>query len=438
MPVEDLLQYVPPIARYRRESLDDQMNALTYWDEAAAEMVPLDDALCDELARQPPEASCVSACICPSNVDRFRQFLGENAKTFELLHAGVRCGQIQFPELEEEGGSFSEHAESMNPLAELAQAWSILAQSKIADGDLSAAASELIALGHMGHIICCGEGLVMHYLTGCAIMGTALAGVWGLVTEKAVSFATLEDLSAVIDSWMAGADDVSQCLRVELCAYSLREIERLANGSGLEARVDELIERHYQNEAMLVPQGGEAGEAIEDDGRFAWRRESILHLVEGHPAPFDKIATVRLMGQLVADRISDLASVRPFSLSGQWGRLKRAYRRSRFRTRSRLWPSQLTASWPYECLGPGEDAQRHLAELREHLSKGQWNQAQPPTDEQLDAARRRILLTPNALGILAADALLTVGISPSEHQRRRRLLAAKGAVAELTQHAVRK
>lgn len=430
MSVEELLQYVPPIARYQREPLDDRNNALSYWEEAAAGMVRLDDTLHDELFAETDGASGSMIALTASNIDRVRLFLDENRRTFELLHAGVRCGQIQFPEFVEEGGSISEHAVSMNPVAELAQAWLISGQRQIAEDDLPAAASELVAVGHMGHIVCCGEGMVMHYLIGNAIMGMALGGIQGLVAGRKVPVSALEELSAAIDRWIAGAEDVVKCLRVELCAYSLSEIERLARCSGLEARVDELLERHCANEQMLNPVGGAAVEVTEVDDRLAWRRERILRVLEGHPAPFDAIATVRLMGQLVADRILDLEPPQRFSLAGQWRRLKRTYRRSRFRSRSRLWPSQLTPSWPYECLGPSEDARRNLAELRQHLSKHQWNQVQPPTDEQLDAARRRILLSPNALGVLVADALLTVGISPSEHRRRRALLASKAAVSD--------
>lgn len=426
MSVEELLQHVPPIARYQREPLEDRKNALLYWDEAAAGMVRLDEALHNELARENPDACAASLCVTQANVGCFRQFLENNRGTFELLHAGVRCGQIQFPELEEEGGSFSEHAESMNPLAELAQAWSILAQSQMTDGNLPDATSEFIALGHMGHIVCCGEGLVMHYLSGCAIMGMSLDAIQGLVAETKVPSTVLNGLSEAIDHWIAG--DVTQCRRVELCTYSLNEINRLAKCGSLEARVEELLDRHYTNEATLDPQGREAG-AVDDD-RLAWRQECILRLLEKHPASFDEIATVRLLGELVADRILDLAPRPSSTLLGGWSRLRRAYRRSRFRSRSRLWPSQFTASWPYECLGPSEDAQRHLAELREYFSKEEWNQVQPPTDEQLDAARRRIHLSPNAFGTLVVDALLAADISTSEQLRRHRLLVVKALISE--------
>jgi len=54
---------------------------------------------------------------------------------------------------------------------------------------------------------------------------------------------------------------------------------------------------------------------------------------------------------------------------------------------------------------------------------------QPPTDEQLDAARRSIRVTPNALGVLTADALLAVNISSYESLRRQRLGATRAVIA---------
>ncbi len=429
MSCDGLLPYVPPIARYRREPLDDRQNALAYWDEAVAVMVGLDDALYDELVDDKSDTCSLAISINESNADRVRLFLEENGKTFELLHDGVRCGRVQFPELEEEGGSVAEHAGSMNPLADLAQTWFILAQNQIADGDLRAAASELIALGQMGHMICCGEGLVMHYLIGSAVMGTALAGIQLLVAGHEVPDGVLADLSAAVNRWIEDAGDVAQCLRVDLCSYALREIDRLSKAGGTEALVDQSLERHYANSPMLDSENEQPDGAFEDDGRLQWRRDKILYLLEGHPAPFDKIETARLVGQLSAGRILDLERPPWFDLVGLWGRVKRAYRRSRFASRCRLWPGQLRPSFPYEYLGPGDDARRGLAEVREHVTARQWAGMQPPTDEQLDAARRSIRVTPNALGVLTADALLAVNISSYESLRRQRLGATRAVIA---------
>ena len=47
MPLNDLLQHVPPAARYYYEPLDDDQNAVSYWSEAAAALGSLDETLND-------------------------------------------------------------------------------------------------------------------------------------------------------------------------------------------------------------------------------------------------------------------------------------------------------------------------------------------------------------------------------------------------------
>ncbi len=419
MSVQQLLQHVPPNARYHRGPLDDADNALGYWERAAQAMVPPGDELCGALD--------VRARSAGADADRVAKLLDDNREAFELLHQGARRRRIQFPELEEEGGSVDEHAESLAPLGELAQLWFLLAQSKMLAGHASGAAAELVALGQMGHILCCGEGLVMHYLVGAGIMQMALSGIHGLAAGQ--DSGTVSDtLAEGIQRWIAAESEVTQCLRVDLCTHSLRELDRLANCSSVEALVDELLERHYAG-ADLV--GRETTNAGHDDGRQAWRRKGILYLLDEHPAPFDNVATARLLGRLVADRIRDLQPSRWLGVAGPWSRLGRAYRRSRFRARRQLWPAQLQVSFPVDCLGPGLAARARLDELRPHVSDRQWAAMQPPSEKELSSAHKKMKPTPNALGVLVAEALLPADISQHEQQRRQRLRVAQAAVARL-------
>ena len=41
--VDELLEHIPPVARYRCEPLEDGDNALFYWDQAASVMFEADD-----------------------------------------------------------------------------------------------------------------------------------------------------------------------------------------------------------------------------------------------------------------------------------------------------------------------------------------------------------------------------------------------------------
>lgn len=427
---EELLKYVPPIARYRREPLDDRQNALSFWSDAAERLVdPEDPPLYDQLVQPNPETGEFAPFPEGSDHDRVRRLLQDNGRTLELLRAGTRCGRVQFPDLEEEE-HVDEESGSLLPLVHLARIWFILARSMIADNELGQAAAELSSLGQMGQMMCCGEGHVIHYLVGSSIMSMALAGMRLLLSQGAVPSGVSGDLLATVDGWKEGSGGVTQCLRVDLCCHALKEIDRLSGHERLEDMIDELLDRCYMNAPVMPSEHAEEDQPFEDDGRLAWRREKILYLLQEHPAPFDRVATVRLMGRMVADRILDLQPRRRLNLFGRWARLMRSYRRYRFRYRSRLWPDQLCPSTPYEYVGLSEAAERHRAELREHLALDQWSNMQPPTDEELQITRRRLHLALNPLGVLVADALLPVDINRCEYRRRRRLHDTRTAIAD--------
>jgi len=422
--VDELIEHIPPIACYRREPLADRHNALFHWEQAAESLATPDgegpgEALFEVDPDGPAEL--------PSGADanRVRQFLEDNRRAIELLRAGVSCGRVQFPEPDDEG-DFAEDAQAIRPLANLANTWLLLARWLIADGDYRAAASELAQLGQMAQMICGGEGLVVHYLVGTSIMHTAAAAIRRLAAEPEAPEGSLAELAAAIDRWLNESHQVAQCLRMDLCCYALREVDRLARCQTLEAKVDELLDRHYAGGPLVPPV--DEDEACRHDGRLAWRREQILRLLEGHPQPFDEVGTVKMMGRHVADRILDLQPMHPLNLPAHWGRVVRRYRRRRLEAHVALWPTQLHPSFPYELLGPSDDARHKLTALREHLPN-RGARLQPPGDIELKAARRRLHATVNPLGVLVADALLPIDISSQERDRRERLRAAKAAIA---------
>ena len=418
------LQLVPRIARYKREPLDDRQNALSFWAEAAESMVPLeDDRLYEELVYGNPETGKVAPFPTDEHKSRIRRFLEDNSRALGLLRQGISCERLQFPEPEEEG-EIDESAESLLLLVHLANTWFIHARFLRADDQLTLAAEELIGLGQMGHMICCGEGFVVHYLVGCSVMGTAMGGI-SLLCKADLSASVATGLSAAIREWLAGAGSVAECLRVELCDHVLQEIDRLSDRDSLEEMVDELLNRHYANAPMMASETVAA--CAEDEGRLAWRRNGILRLLKDHPAPFNKIATVRLVSRLVADRIWELQPQR-LALLAPWRRVVASLRGSRFRYESMKWPAQLCPGFPYEYLGPGEGTRRELAELKEQLPAGHWARMQLPSDMELEIARERLRSVPNAFGLLVADALLPTDIRHSEQLRRERLKATKAAV----------
>ena len=425
---DDLLEHVPPIARYRRVPLDPEQNALSAWEQAAEAMISLDDApLDDGLLHADRQTGRLAPFPTGAEAARVRGFVEDNRKTIELLHAGVCCPGLQFPAPDDEDES-PEAGESIRPLAELGHVWFVAARARMADRDPSAAASELIGLGEMGHRICCGEGLEIHYLMGGPIQALALQGMRLLAAEGDAPPDVLARLAEAVRRWLT-TGDVGQCLRVELCEHSLAEIERLDDNDPLERLVGGFLDRCGMNAPLPSSDADANGHPTDDDGRLAWRRAQILRVLEGHPSPFDKVATAVLVGREVAARILELRAPRRFDLVGQARRLGRLYWRARFRYRAKLWPGQLHPSFPYDCLGPGRAAQDKLAELQSWLKPSEWSDVQPPSDARIEAVRRRFRDVPNPFGLLVAETLLGTDVTRLEPLRRRRLRRAEAALA---------
>jgi hypothetical protein len=423
----DWQKFIPAIARYRREPVEDRRNALFYWDRAASELVPFRDArLCEALVCGDSETGELADYPTGGDADRIREFLDQNKRALELLRDGVGCDRFQVPAPEEEV-DIAESLDSMHPLVELANTWLILARALIAEHDFPAAASELAGLGEMAERICCGEGLVIHYLIGSNITDRALAGLRLLAACPNVAAGVLKGLTTKVQRWLDQASRATQCMKVDLCLFSLPEMERLAACQQPQRFVDELLDRHYANDTLLPLENG-SSRLVREDGRLTWRRERILYLLQGHPSPFDRIATVRLMGRTVADRIQDLKHTRTLSPLARFHRLARAYRRARYQYRLRVWPAQLQSGFPFEYLGHGQAARELLARSRPHLSPEEWARVQPPSDDELKIVRQRLQTVPNPLGLLTADALLATDITKSERTRRQRLKETRRAL----------
>jgi len=437
MSLDDLFQHVPPAARYRREPLDEKQNALSYWSEAAAVLEPFDETLDETTDRclwSHLDAEDDSGQPCPldeSEIPRLRTFVEDNRQVFELLQSGVKCGRVQFHAIVDDEGGLGEHIESTSSLRNLATSWFALARLRIAEGRFADAAQELADLGQMGHLLCCGESFVLQYLVGVNLMGIARVGIRSLVAEQKPHAGSLDGLIAAVDRWIAEADQAAQCYRMDLCSFALPEIDRLMAYSAVESQVDQLLERHYPNEPFPLNEDKPPLTDDDIDARRRWRRDGILFLLDGHPDPFDPVATVRQMGQLVADKIAQLQQ-RRFSWATPLRALGRRYRQSRFEARTRLWPAQFAVEFPFECLGPAELAWRHIAEYLEDLPPRYRADMEPPTDVQLKAARERLRHVPNALGVLVAAALMPTDISSSERLRRERLHATREALRAAT------
>jgi hypothetical protein len=260
------------------------------------------------------------------------------------------------------------------------------------------------------------------------VTGIAQTGIRLLATEGNPHDRFLDDLITAADRWIDRSDQAAQCYRVELCRFVIPEIVHLTACGDVESQVDRLLDHHYSNQPFPVDEGLPSLEDKDIERRRKWRRDGILALLEGHPNPFDPVATVRQLGQLVADQIAPLQH-RRFSWMTPLSKLRRTYRQKRFEARTRHWPTQFLADFPFSCLGPGEYAKQQVALLLELMGAQYRAEMEPPSDAQLNVARERLRHVPNALGVLIANALVPTDISSSERLRRERLWATREALA---------
>lgn len=429
MELRELLNCVPATARYVREPMPDSRNALWYWSEAAEKSTPIDHDLwyrcvgdneeveVGQRRKTPPLDEATTAAL--------REIVDRNTEAIELLRQGVACGQVQFPEMFDEGGSVSEHADSIDPFRQLTRIWWARARLLLAEGRTDEAASDLIGMGDMAHLACCGESLVLHYLVGSIVQTVALSAIRMLAADPVVAADTRRKVREAVERWIHEAGQASCCQCVDLCGYAIPEIARLAEAGDSEAVIDRFLERHYADRPIM-PETEEDGQGISDSAaRVEWRRDAIRLLLSDHPQPFDLKPLIEPMGRIIADRVEQWREPSTWSMASSWRRLKRTYRRTRFQSRTRLWPAQLIPQFPFECLGPSDSARQELAELRPHVSTVEWKAMQAPTPAELKQIKEKMRWTPNALGWLIAQSLLPRDVSRNELQRRARLNATR-------------
>jgi hypothetical protein len=162
-------------------------------------------------------------------------------------------------------------------------------------------------------------------------------------------------------------------------------LERLQPGASLPELVDSLLAEFYES----TPLGHVENKAWDDEGRLKQRREQILFLLEGHPAPWNQTNTVRSLSELIA------ASLPEQSDEGDAVPLTEADERRRI-AMAAAWPNQLTPCFPIEAFGDIASAARQSR--AEHGDS--WGEGGPLTKSQLLEARDAVRQIDNPIGTL--------------------------------------
>jgi hypothetical protein len=422
MAVEELLQHIHSDAVYRRVPLPDDQNALGPWQEAVKHYVPPDDKdpVWCELIYGAGETGTPVAFPSGPEGDRLREFLERNQKALDFLAAGVRRGRLQLPE------AYGDTALDLNGdvarhIVPLSQLLLVKAKCFQADGDVAKESGTAIQMLRIGEMICNGDGVIIHYLMGDVCRKSAVHRIRAMADRSETPSTVLCKLLSTIEHSLTSSDGLAQSLRADFCCWDLVKLEQMPGVVDIEDFVDLLLKICGYSPITGSP---EAQYVTPSDDRLAWRREQIIALLRGHPCPFDKIATVRRMGNMVAARIQSMNYLhRPRMFD-----FAHAFRSILFRIHwhrcwrqphnMKYWPAQLTPNFSVEGLGLSKEARAELAKLGDCLDAKQLAFLQPPTESDIVLARRKLRRVPNPVGLMLAGCLLATDVRwfASEHR----------------------
>ena len=230
-------------------------------------------------------------------------------------------------------------------LGEIARLHLVRFRLAFAEGDLVAAADEVFRLEKIGYLISAGEGQMLHYLIGLWLRAAAVRGMGQLAANIHTPAAVLEQILETVDEGLRLPDGMAQSLRVDLTSIALAQLDRTIDRGRLPQIVDSLLEVYYRPQRSLAAKEAGSEHAAIADAWLADLCQRMLYLLDGHPRPFDKKATARLMGTITAETIGDLQHFRHPALldvAGQLHTMRRKLRHFRLRQKTRHWPVELS------------------------------------------------------------------------------------------------
>ncbi len=291
--VERLLVEVPSRARYQYVPLEPSKNAWPQWEAFAKKFVemPADDPFYEGFEQ---------LCADPARVsDEMRQritdWVAQNRDCLRQIDAVLRVGQIEFPRAQRSVRlALSDQFGTARSMARLKRADSAL---RLFAGDVAGALAAAIDIVALGNMLLDAEVLLVDLLVATAILGVAADGLQSAALSPR---ATLTQAKAVIDALARSKppiDHLKRACRIELCRWSFPTVASFPERGTLAEYVK------YHLAADLTPDT-----TLSDKALAAYRTvyQQICQVLADHPRPFDKAATVRLLGELTAQWLDEL------------------------------------------------------------------------------------------------------------------------------------
>ncbi|HUY87142.1 MAG TPA: hypothetical protein VMV10_00245 [Pirellulales bacterium] len=405
----ELLEHVHPDVRLRRAALADRENAYSLWAEAAAHLAPFEIAEYDEFESRACESQQDLGYWLPEGAVRakLRDQIEHNRRALETANLGLSLGRFQWPE--PRGMEyFAEDTALVDFFRPLARIRDFKARLHASCGEFGQAARELTNSLRTAELALDGDGIIVTYLVGIACHGSALASMRGLARLAGAPPAAIAQMLVTVNRGWQGAEALAQSIRTDFHYYFVKRLESLSACDRLEALVDALLKGFYSDAPISWD---EQPPGPHPDGRSAWRRQRLLELLAGHPAPFDAGSTISASSHELADLVH--RSDAPWRA----GRERSAEERL---LPEEHWPAQLSPDFPYELLGPGPEARKAVEELLELTQEDDGSLSnladlarhwQAPDGAALATARENLRRLDNPVGRLLAQS--EIGVLPN-------------------------
>jgi hypothetical protein len=384
--VESLLRCVDPTVVHRYQPIDPNANAWSLWKQAGQAYVeqPRDDAFDADLESfsNRPESLTSEAR------NRITTWIEQNEACRKLIDQGIACGGFESPQAAM-SVLLDYSMDDRMMMRSLASAKATQAQACLNRRDFAAALDESFDVLKIAEMLVRSECMNVDYLIAQCIQGIGIHSTYQVATSPGVSNHLACMAIDRLASAKIGVELCNQSHRVEFCRYVVPWIAAFPVAAG----PTELAKCF-----VLGPFGAatERSSEIETEYRRSIRQTAIL--IEGHPHPFDKEATVRTASSLVAQVIED--SYQPNSKRVQ-DDLKSL--------------GQELAAWPADV-----SPDTWLLAGMKYGEPGDPKRPRKPTDRELRRAQRKLRSIDNVLGkmLLASHVSFTPAWISSVNQAR--------------------
>lgn len=284
--VESLLKFVDPRVRFRHVPLDPDKNAWPLCDKAIKVRVeqPDDEAFDEGLDKLFEDPGKVSAEVHRRIID----WVAQNQECQRLTDQAVQLGHLEFPRASR-SVRLSLAMDEIGILRDMARVKRAACGLKLHSRDVAGALDDAISIVKLGDMLKRTEGMIVDLLVASAVIGMGSVTAMKIaISSQATEQQSLKVLDTLLHARLTH-EDFKRALRTELCGWFVPCVANLPDHAAPSELANHMLADDVEpdfkpNEMQLA----------------AYRRlhGQITRLLDGHPLPFDKRATVKMSSEI--------------------------------------------------------------------------------------------------------------------------------------------